>query len=83
MPQEPAFFETKLEDQVTDMLPSGAPLQGDFWQAMSFEELAASQDVKPFTHIAALAGTWPGDMDDDFEDAIHKLRLSGTSKRKH
>lgn len=64
------------EDQVTDMLPSGAPLPGDFWQAMSFEELAASQDVKPLTHIDALAGTWPGDVDDDFEDAIHKLRQS-------
>lgn len=64
------------EDQVTDMLPSGAPLPGDFWQAMSFEELAASQDVKPLIHIDALAGTWPGDVDDDFEDAIHKLRQS-------
>lgn len=62
------------EDQVTDMLPSGAPLPGDFWHALSFDELAASQGVKPLTHIDALVGIWPGDVDDGFEDAIHKLR---------
>lgn len=61
---------------MTDMLPSGAPLPGDFWQAMSFEELAASQGVKLLTHIDTLAGTRPGDVDDDFEEAIHKLRQS-------
>lgn len=62
------------EDQATEMLPSGAPLPGDFWQAMSFEELAAAQGVGPLTDIDALIGTWPGDVNDGFEEAVHKLR---------
>lgn len=62
------------EDQATEMLPSGAPLPGDFWQAMSFEELAAAQGVGPLTNIDALIGTWPGDVNDGFEEAVHKLR---------
>jgi hypothetical protein len=62
------------EDQATEILPSGAPLPGDFWQALSFEELAAAQGVGPLTNIDALAGTWPGDVNDGFEEAVHKLR---------
>ena len=62
------------EDQVTEVLPSGAPLPGDFWQAMSFDELAAAQGVGPITNIDALVGTWPGEVNDGFEESIHKLR---------
>ena len=62
------------EDQATEILPSGAPLPSDFWQAMSFEELAAAQGVGPLTNIDALIGTWPGDVNDGFEEAVHKLR---------
>jgi hypothetical protein len=62
------------EDQAMEILPSGAPLPGDFWQAMSFDELAAAQGVRPLTNIDALVGTWPGDVDDGFEESIHKLR---------
>ncbi len=62
------------EDQVTDVLPTGAPLPGDFWQAMSFEELAAVQGVGPLTNIDALVGTWPGDVNDHFEESVHTLR---------
>lgn len=62
------------EDQMTEILPSGAPLPGDFWAAMSFEELAEGQGVGPLTHIDALVGVWPGDVNDDFEESVHKLR---------
>lgn len=62
------------EDQATEVLPSGAPLPGDFWQAMSFDELAAAQGVGPITNIDALVGTWPGEVNDGFEESIHKLR---------
>jgi hypothetical protein len=62
------------EDQATEILPSGAPLPGDFWQAMSFEELATAQGVRPLADIDALIGTWPGEVDDGFEEAVHKLR---------
>ena len=53
---------------------SGALLPGDFWQAMSFDELAAAQGVRPLTNIDALVGVWPGDVDDGFEESVHKLR---------
>ncbi len=62
------------EDQATEILPSGAPLPGDFWQAMSFDELAAAQGVGPLTNIDALIGTWPGEVNDGFEESVHKLR---------
>jgi len=62
------------EDQAMEILPSGAPLPGDFWQAMSFDELAAAQGVRPMTNIDAIVGTWPGDVDDGFEESVHKLR---------
>lgn len=62
------------EDQATEILPSGAPLPGDFWQAMNFDELAAAQGVGPLTNIDALIGTWPGDVNDGFEESVHKLR---------
>jgi len=62
------------EDQATEILPSGAPLPGDFWQALSFEELAAVQGVGPLTDIESLSGTWPGDVNDGFEEAVHRLR---------
>lgn len=66
-------IETK-EDQATEILPSGAPLPGDFWQTMTFDELAAAQGVGPLTNIDALVGTWPGDVDDGFEESVHRLR---------
>ena len=62
------------EDQAVEILPSGAPLPGDFWQSMSFDELAAAQGVRPLTHIDALVGSWPGDVNDGFEESVHKLR---------
>ena len=65
------------EDQVTDVLPTGAPLPSDFWQTMSFDELASAQGVGPLLNVHAIMGTWPGDVDDGFEDAVEKLRHAG------
>lgn len=62
------------EDQATEILPSGAPLPGDFWYAMGFDELAAAQGVKPMNDIDSVIGTWPGDVNDGFEEAVHRLR---------
>lgn len=66
-------IETK-EDQATEILPSGAPLPGDFWHTMSFDDLAAAQGVRPLSNIDALVGTWPGDVDDGFEESVRRLR---------
>jgi len=38
------------------------------------EELAQTQGVKPIDDITALYGTWPGDVDDGFEEFVQELR---------
>lgn len=46
----------------------------DFWESPTLEELARRQGVKPMTDVRKLFGTWPGDPDDGFEEAINALR---------
>jgi len=48
----------------------------------TIEELAAEQGVLPATKesLEALAGTWPGEPDDGFEDAIDELRHGARRK---
>ncbi len=59
--------------------PTGAVLPGNFWHAMSFEELAAAQGVGPLADIDQIIGTWPGDVNDGFEEAALKLRRPRSS----
>ena len=51
-------------------------LSQSFWDSPTLENLAQSQDVRPMTDLQALAGTWPGEVDDGFEKAIDDLRHS-------
>jgi len=46
----------------------------DFWKSPTLDELAQAQNVRPMMDVTALYGTWPGEMDDGFEDAIDDLR---------
>jgi hypothetical protein len=62
------------EDVSRDLLPSGSPIPRSFWESPSLDELAAEQGVGPLMDIEKLFGTWPGDVDDGFEDAIDALR---------
>jgi len=50
------------------------PLPTDLWLSPTIEELAQAQGVEPMTDVSSLFGTWPGDLDDDFEDSIRALR---------
>jgi hypothetical protein len=50
------------------------PPPGDFWQALSLDELAESQAAVPLQDVSVLFGTWPGDIDDGFEELISNLR---------
>ena len=43
------------------------------------DELAESQHVHQLADIRAIFGTWPGDDDDGFEEAINELRHSGST----
>jgi hypothetical protein len=62
------------ENESTDLLPQGTPISRDFWESPTLDELAQTQNVNPIADIKALFGTWPGDVDDGFEEAIDELR---------
>ncbi len=48
-----------------------------FWNSPSLEELERLQNVEPLSDVEELSGTWPGDDDDGFEEAIDALRHPG------
>jgi len=54
----------------------------NFWSSLSVDELAKMQNVKPTMNIESLAGTWPGEDDDGFEDDIKSMRESSQAKQK-
>lgn len=63
------------EDELTDKLPSGSPLQEGFWSELSLEELAEAQGVKRLTNIEEILGKWPGDENEgDIAEEIRKWR---------
>ncbi len=62
------------ENEAADLLPQGTPISRDFWESPTLDELAESQSVKPMADVKALFGTWPGEEDDGFEQAIDELR---------
>lgn len=64
------------EREAADLLPQGTPISRDFWESPSLDELAQTQNVGPMMDIRVLFGTWPGEMDDGFEEAIDELRHS-------
>lgn len=70
----------RLEDrehEAIDLLPQGTPVSYTFWESPTIEELAYSQGVRPMTDVRVLFGTWPGEEEDGFEEAIDELRHSG------
>lgn len=71
----------RLEDREegSDLLPRGTPLPTDFWQSPTLDQLVELQGVRPLADIASLFGTWPGDPDDGFEEAVRTLRMLTTS----
>ena len=67
----------RLEDRQSDaqdLLPLGTPVSRSFWETLTLEELARSQNVQPMKDVRTLFGTWPGEKDDGFEAAIDELR---------
>jgi len=67
-------------EEGADLLPQGTPLPSDFWQSPSLDQLVELQGTHPLTDVASLFGTWPGDPDDGFEEAVRSLRMQTTSK---
>lgn len=73
-------LEEKEEEQV-ELLPQGSPLPTDFWQSLTLEQLAEAQGVQPIQDISVLFGSWPGEMDDGFEESILHLRRQSIAGR--
>lgn len=73
----------RLEDRegaATYLLPQGTPISRDFWGSQTLDELAQAQNVGPILDVRALFGTWPGEMDDGFAEAVDELRHSQTGR---
>ena len=45
-----------------------------FWDPASFRQPQKEQNVKPINDLSFFRGTWPGDLDDGFEESIDELR---------
>ena len=52
-----------------------------FWESPSLDELAEIQDVRQ-ANLDDIIGTWPGDIDDGFEEAITALRSEGVPEKR-
>lgn len=73
----------RLEDregEAADLLPQGTPISRGFWESPTLDELAQAQNVRPMTDVRTLFGTWPGEMNDGFEETIDELRHSHMGK---
>lgn len=68
------------ESEAADLLPQGTPISRSFWESPTLDELAHTQNVKPMTDVRTLFGTWPGEMNDGFEETIDELRHSHAGK---
>lgn len=68
------------ENEATDLLPQGTPISRGFWTSPTLDELAQAQNVRPMTDVRTLFGTWPGEMNDGFEETIDELRHSHLGK---
>ncbi len=67
----------RLEDregESADLLPQGTAISRNFRESPTLDELAQAQNVRTMTDVRALFGTWPGEIDDGFEEAIDELR---------
>jgi hypothetical protein len=70
--------EGQSDDHIRDQTVAASGTQaglGSFWRAATFEELAATQGVRPVGKSEEIMGGWPEDhLDDGFEDAIRAMR---------
>jgi len=73
--REQADPATRVQDTSSDSpVHREGPVTDIFWESPTLEELARAQKVRPLTDVQVLFGTWPGDEDDGFEEAVYNLR---------
>lgn len=66
--------------EATQLPASSLLMTGSFWESRTIKELAILQNVPPIEDISVLFGTWPGEPDDGFEEAIDQLRHGSSDK---
>ena len=66
-----------LTREVDDFDPNVPPIE-EVITEITADKLAESQNVKPMGDVRALFDTWPGEVDDGFEEAIDELRHPDT-----
>ena len=66
--------------EATQLPASSLLMEEAFWESRTIEELAILQDVQPMEDVSVLFGTWPGEPDDGFEEAIDQLRHGNSDK---
>ena len=63
-----------MKEKGRNLFPKGTPPPSDFRRTLSMDELAESQAAVPLQDVSVPFGTWPGDIDDGFEELINNLR---------
>ena len=53
-----------------------------FWEPASLDELIGEQKVEPVNDLSVLYDSWPGELDDGFEEAIDRLRHRDVENRR-
>ena len=48
--------------------------RNNFWKSQTLEELAEAKLVKPIDDVTKLYNTWPGEVDDGFDEMIKNAR---------
>lgn len=76
----PEFPEVRRSREEQSKVMIGDASREPFWYSPSLDELERMQNVEPVADIKDLYGTWPGDDDDGFEDAIEALRHPGAEQ---
>jgi len=69
--------------EAADLLQQGTPISRNFWESPTLDELAQAQNVRPIADVRALFGTWPGEIDDGFEEDLDELRHSHAGRARN
>lgn len=73
-PKQKSGNQEERGTEAVDLREQGKPISRSFWDSPTLDELAQAQNVKPLEDVRSLSGTWPGEQDDGFEEAIDELR---------
>lgn len=74
MDKHDPLLKIRIDGRAVNSLSQGTPISRNFWESPTLDELARSQNVQVMRNVQGLLGTWPGEVNDGFEEAIEALR---------